>query len=77
MKIKYKCIYRVKVGDVIAYPDALPAKIIFIREGRGHFMHGKTFRIHTDCGLVGPFTCYGIHWYEGRRYPADKLPIAF
>lgn len=76
MKIKEKSIYRVKVGDVLAYPDALPAKIISIRVGRGHFMYGKTFHIHTDCGLVGPFICYGIHWYEGRRYPADKLPIA-
>ena len=76
MKIKDKSIYRVKVGDSIQFPGMLPAKIISIREGRGYFMNGKTFRIHTDCGLVGPFTCYGIHWYEGRRYPADKLPIA-
>ena len=76
MEIKDKCIYRVKVGDFIQFPGMLPAKIISIREGRGHFMRGKTFRIHTDCGLVGPFTCHGIHWYEGRRYPADKLPIA-
>ena len=76
MKIKDKSIYRIKVGDSIQFPGMLPAKIISIREGRGHFISGKTFRVHTDCGLVGPFTCYGIHWCEGRRYPADKLPIA-
>jgi hypothetical protein len=38
-------------------------------------MSGTCYRVTTDCTLIGPITVFGIHWYEGRRYPADKLPI--
>jgi hypothetical protein len=76
MKFKYKSIIKVKIGDTLVYPDELPARIINITKSRGQFMAGDCYRVHTNNSLIGPFTVYGVHWCEGRRYPADELPIA-
>ena len=77
MKIKHISILKVKIGDIVAYPDELPARIVLITKRRGQFMGGDCYRVTTDCSLIGSFTAFGVHWCEGRRYPADELPIAF
>jgi hypothetical protein len=76
MKFKYKSILKVKVGDTLVYPDELPSRIVNITKSRGQFMSGDCYRVYTNNSLIGSFTAYGVHWYEGKRYPADELPIA-
>ena len=76
MKIRHKSILKVKVGDIVAYPDEPPARIVQIYKRRGQFMSGDCYRVTTDSSLIGSFTVYGVHWFEGKRYPADELPIA-
>lgn len=74
MKTIERCIYRLKVGDVVHIGN-LYGKVINIRKGRGIFMSGSLYHVTTNCMYIGTFSVYGVHWYAGKRYPAEKVTI--
>lgn len=74
MKTIERCIYNLKVGDVVRLGN-LSGKVLNIRKKRGIFMAGSLYQVVTDCMYIGTFSVYGIHWYAGRKYPAEKVTI--
>lgn len=71
--------WNVKVGQKLAitgpHGGEYTGRITHISTGRGIFLAGKFWRFHVDNTMFPMVQFFGVHYCNGRKYPAEKVEV--